>query len=368
MIGFGRWTFGGGDQDSEWDATTSLHRADEDPQAKARPDTVEPLYVENEYHELADAQPHAYDAKGTEEARSPGKQAAGLGHDACEATGASLRAGSEASDASARQKLARDVLGPHRRRANGTKFIKHIFTIVMFGGEGGAVYGAIKLLGEKPLFATFQGASVGATAVVLGFIGREFKHLQAARSRQIPAEEMSAEQKTFYSFFNGYKSATGIVLLVGLACLLGTFSIALGISELRNDLQGHSAAVAWFCFALAFGVGSFANSYHAADEVADFLEHANNELEQADKKAETKRQAPVIRMHAEAETEHDAIIHRSTSEGKAATKHVLARLWGVLASNPDVAGHGTAPKTATHDANTNGHGNPEQLEIKDVVR
>jgi hypothetical protein len=364
---FGRW-IGSGDSGEEWDATTRLDPGDEEAKAVPRPNTVGELYVEKEYEELAGAQPDAFDANGTAEAMPAAKQTAGLGYDACEATGSSTRASSEAKDVSARSKLARNVLGPHMRRAGRTKLIKNLITFGQFGGEAGAVYGAITHFGEKPMYALFQGISVAATAVVLGFVGREFKHLQAARTRQLPASELTAEQKVFYSFFNGYKGAVQIVLLVGLACMLGTLLIGMGISELRNGTQGHEAAVAWFCFALALGIGSFANYYHAADEVADYLENTDRASENAEKKAETARQAPVIKQHAEAEAEHDAIMHRNISEGKAAAKNVLAKLWKVLSANFGVAGHGTAPDKQSESASTNGHGNPDQLDIESVVR
>jgi hypothetical protein len=364
---FGRWTSGEG-AGEEWDATTRLDPADEEPKAEPRPSTVEKLYVETEYKAIADAQPDAFEARGITEAMPAGKQATGLGHDAGEAIGASSRASDEATDLVGLRKRARNVLGPHRRRAKGTTRIKYLITILQFGGEGGAVYGAIILFGEQPIYALLQGISVAATAVVLGFVGRELKHWQAARTRQ-PASELTEEQEMFYSFFNGYQGAVQIVVLVALACLLGTLSVAFGISELRNGTQGREAATAWFCFAIALGIGSFANYYHAADEVADFLDNLDQQRDEAEQWVKQARQEPVIRQRAEATTEHDEIKRRSILEGKAAAKNVLAKLWNMLAANPLVAGHGTAPtKAPPESSESNGHGNPDQLDMEEILR
>jgi hypothetical protein len=360
-----RWPLIGDDGSDAWDATETLQPADEEPVAKPRPSTVDKLYVEEEYEERASAQPDAYRAVGIQESRRACERAAGEGHAACEAIAASNRASGRAQDATERGRIAAKALKPYRRRPGDAKAMKYIRMVALFVGDGGATFGAIKLLGEEPVYAAFQAISVAMAAITLGLVGREWKHMQAARARMIPFDQLTDEQRIYASHFNGYARAGWFVIIVAMACAAGTASIATGIYALRSATDGEPAALAWLGFAVAFGIASFVNAYDTADEIADVLDEEDSAIDRAEEKAAKVRRDDSIRAHAEAEAERDAIVEQRTAEGKAAQKEVKAKLYKVLGDNPKVAGHGTPPLTLSDLLRMNGH-NPDQLKIKGV--
>lgn len=345
------------DPDDDSDYTEFVPSLDEDPRAFARPANIGTIYVEEEYNQLAEQQPPAYEAKGHEESADAGIRAEGQKHDADMAEAASGRSNERAGVASGQHIKAMVALNPYKRRPRDSKSMKYGRLGLMLFGDVGSIAGAILLLGEEPVYALFQAISVAAAAITLGAIGREIKHLQAARARE--GLDPGDDQAAYRSFFTGKHSGELVVKLVSLASLLGTIVISGSIYALRYDVEGGAAALAFGGFALAFGIASFCNAYDTADEVADFLEDSYADVGKHERDAAAARSVKVIKTRAEAVAERNVTVARNKAEGEAAKAGAFVKLFRVLVKSANVVGHGHPPAPSGGEFENNGH-NPHQ--------
>jgi hypothetical protein len=351
MPGIG-WSIIRNNGDDDDDTLSTFIKPADETHAEPRPNEIDRFYLEIEYEHAETEQPLAYDSKAEVEARPFASRSAELGHDADMAIRASERADKNAATTRQRSETAHDVLSPYVRRPTDAKTMKYLRWILLFGGDIGAISGALLVFGESLVNAALQATSIAAAAVTLGAVGREVRYLLAARWRHKEPDELSEQEQQFAVFFAGPNSGEVVVRLVTLACAIGTIAVAIGIIALRQATE--EAGLTFGCFALAFGLASFYNSFDTADDVAELLDNERANVKKAERSAEESRKVSVIGRRAAADAEVVSIRAANKAAGESAAAAIRRLCYKALGESPGVAGNGTASTAIKENGKTNG--------------
>lgn len=303
------------------------------------------LHVEAKYENLAEEQRHLFKGEGETQARLASAEAEAL-RKAAEAQ--DVRAGEQQKLLAASEphvELARRVLRPLVVRPPDDRRRYHLTIWGLLAGDVAGISGAAIALGEIVWLAVAQAVSVAVAMIAVGCIAAEMRRSREARKRQ--RDDLTDDERVFAPLFTGEDPGERIARYVVFGALGSVALVGGGIFALRSVTDGLLGGVVFGLLATAIALGSWANSYTHADEVADKLEayevSFRNDLKQHQRQAsggpreEQARQAEIAQT---IRAEHAAL-------GEAAYRRVRAAGFEALVANPAVAGHGRlAAKTS----------------------
>lgn len=331
-------------------------RPGDEAHAISRPDSVDKFHAESQTEEGAKEQKELYEGNAESEAAAPEKAAAELSHQAEKAEKASDRKDDLAAGETERFGSDLKALRHLCRRRPHAILVYWLVRVLLILGDVAGASGAILLLGEQPFNAFAQATSVAVSAVVLGVVGTEVRHRVAAKARQKPLEALTEEEEARASFFTGPDSFGTAIKILALVFIAGVAAIVGGIFTLREAAEGQEVAIAFGCFAFALCLASFLNSYEAACEISDFLAGGHSRLKGFEKEAAKASTDPVVARHSGAEAEVRSIRAHNKAEGAAAGHGLWCEMYGEFQGNPEVFGHGTAPRTRKGERKGNSRG------------
>ncbi|MGH8907679.1 MAG: hypothetical protein ACRD0K_14445 [Egibacteraceae bacterium] len=309
--------------------------------AQVAPDIA--LYPIEKYHHLADEQLALHTAEGERHAGPHFAQAEALGP-AAEAQDLRCKVQAERVKSTSRTLGDADlVLSPYVTRPRHAHLRYWIWVLILLGGDVAGIAGSAINSGEVIWLAVTQALAVAATAIVVGHLATEVKHLKLRRERAKPAVELTEQEKPYAVLFRGPDSSEFIIKLVVIFGLLTVLLTSAGILTLRAYTDGALPGLVFGFLAGAVSLGSWANSYTHADDIADRLEVYRANFVAAKKEhAALSNGGPRAdqRKHAELA---DSLYEASREAGLAAAARMAAAGVEVLINNPAVAGHGKGP-------------------------
>jgi len=219
------------------------------------------------------------------------------------------------------------------------------FVLLMFGDAAG-VFGASILWGELIPTAIGQALAAGAAAVAAGWVGADVRERRDAKARAALAssgklrKQLRRRYPSLFAPVPLERDTYGVLLAVAVVIVI---CLGAAIFALRAAVE--ASLLAGFIFgglAVATALGSFINSWHHADQVADLLDRYSALYENAVREQQALDTASVIsrRGAAKQRAAQQQAYHETL--GNAAMQHVLALKYGVHRRNPEVFGHGTA--------------------------
>lgn len=194
--------------------------------------------------------------------------------------------------------------------------------------------------------------------IAVGTIAAEVRRSREARKRI--KDDLTEFERPFASLFMGPdtgEAAVRYVVYGGLGCVALVMG---GIFALRSATDGSLGGLVFGFLATAIALGSWANSYTHADEVADKLEafeeayvkdlERHEQLASGGPREEQARQAEIAR----------SVREEYKDRGKAASERVLAAGFEAMLANPAVAGHGRSQGAA--EPGSRGQGRVQEVE------
>jgi hypothetical protein len=342
----GYTTVGSGTNLLEHPESIALQRVDE-AAAVAQPDALtNRLWVEHEMDELEREQSPAWVATGEEAARPSTVGAAEL--DAAK-SGDERIVGTHTPllEHAAQQVIAAEAaLAPFRRRAGG-KAIHYLIKIALVFGDAVGVTLLSVNLGDIPALSGLMAVSAATAAVTAGLVGSEFRRMQSAEQRARQPEALTPAQQPYAHLFSGVQSGK-IVRIMACAAATAAALIAVAIFAGRAEVEGALVGGLYGGIALAVALASFVESYMFADDIADHLASLSKTYDREVKRHRQLSGAQAMRQHLGLSAQAKSISREHELRGKAAQDHVRATKFGVLRSNPGVAGHG--PRTQLPEA------------------
>jgi len=319
----------------------TLQRVD-DAATVVRPTGVKATWVEQEYDELESEQAPLWAASGTEESREAAIEAAGLTPAASAAE--RLLSGHAAVLEQAETRLidTTEALAPFRRRPVRSKLWHYAIKGGLLCGDIAGISTAAIWMGEIPAIAIVMSTSAAIATVVAGLTGTEVRDHRAGLRRRREAETLTEKQSAFQHLFTGIDDGKHIVkAMLGVSVAVGSI-IAASIFALRATIEGPLVGLVYGGIALAIAAASFIESYMYADEVADQIDHAENDYAKALIRHTKLAASEPWKQREEKTTEATSINSEHSARGKAAQDRLRALKWGILRRNPGVVGHGPA--------------------------
>jgi hypothetical protein len=316
-------------------------RPTETAEAQPMPDTVEKLWVAEEYDQRGYEQIHLHAAEGLSLARPDQIKAASLTDRVAvvrDLTAMSRETCKALHEGHLRTEKA---LRPYVRRPHGAKTLYYVVMSALLLGVVAGISGALILRGEVVYLALAQSISAAFATVVSGFIGRDIRDLERHHYRRRDPYGLPAELKEFWHLFQGSKPAgerivRQVVLLAGfLALFIGTAIFALGAA-----VGGFAGGAVFGLFALAICLGSFVNAYMFADDVADLIDTTARAARKAAKDVNRLSKTRDLKEQNSAAASAESIKAEYDKRGSAALTQFQALKYLIHRNNPQVAGHG----------------------------
>jgi hypothetical protein len=244
-----------------------------------------------------------------------------------------------------------DVVGDaYVRRHPRERHWYHLRMAFLLLGDLVGVAGGAIILGEIPYLAVLQAMAAAVAAITSGLLASEIKDSRLARQRRRDVESLPDEHKRYAHLFQGPDAGEYLVKLMVFGSLTIVVLLGIGILMLRSTTEGAAAGVVFGMIAVAVAIGSWVNTYHYTDELADKVEaaeeHAHRTSDHHQKLMAMPARATVAKALATAES-----IEKEYGElGWAAHNRVMATVYAWHAGRANIFGHGHAPAQAAAKA------------------
>jgi hypothetical protein len=311
--------------------------------ALAGPDSVDQLWVEQEYDELTQEQMRQWEASGEIASRPAQRSAAGLGMQADVDEWLTSTHAEVVQAAQDRLLRTLSALSAHRRRAKGMKVWYRLAKLCFVLGDAAGFASAAIWLGEAVEIALTLGVSAAVATVAAGLIGVEIRDHRDRQRRHRPPDSLAEHELPFAHLFTKDDPGSGLLRRVVTISAMTTGMIGLGIGALRASVDDPLIGSIFAGIALAVAGGSFLVSYAGADVVGDLIDHAEADYAAAVRTHQRLSTANGSRERAEAMAEAASVTSEHAQRGQAAADHVRALKARILRQNPHVAGHGPSP-------------------------
>lgn len=213
---------------------------------------------------------------------------------------------------------------------------------LLLGDLVGVAGGAI-ILGEIPWLAVLQAMAAAVAAITSGLLASEIKDSRLARQRRRDPKSLPDEHKRHAHLFQGPDDGEYLVRMMVFGSLTIIVLLGIGIFMLRSSTEGSAAGVVFGMIAIAVAMGSWVNTYHYTDELADKVEQAEHHAHRTTQYHQKLMALPARGIVAKAEATAKSLEKEYEDLGWAAYRRVMATVYGWHAARPTIFGHGMAP-------------------------
>jgi hypothetical protein len=237
-----------------------------------------------------------------------------------------------------------DVVGDaYVRRHPRERHWYHIRMVFLLLGDLVGVAGGAIILGEIPWLAVLQAMAAAVAAITSGLLASEIKDSRLARKRKRDPNSLPDEHKSHAHIFQGPDAGECLVKLMVYGSLTIIVLLGIGIFMLRSTTEGADAGVVFGMIAIAVAMGSWVNTYHYTDELADHVEQAEEHAHRTTEHHRNLMAMPARAIVAKALATAKSIEKEYEELAQAAYRRVLATVIAFQASRPAIYGHGWAP-------------------------
>jgi hypothetical protein len=317
---------------------------DESPEFHPRSDAAGTTYVEEMGRIRAEEQLNQYRALGENLAR-PFKEQADEHRDAAEQEARLIENHQPLVElATSKYHHLVDVVGDAlvRRHPRERYWYHGRMGFLLLGDLVGVAGGAI-ILGEIPWLAVLQAMAAAVAAITSGLLASEIKDSRLARQRRRDPKSLSDDQKRHAHLFHGPDDGEFLVRVMIFGSLTIVVLLGIGIFMLRSSTEGLAAGVVFGMIAVAVAMGSWVNTFHYTDELADKVEQAEEHSHRTTRYHQKLMALPARSIVAKAEASAKSIEKEYEDLGWAAYRRVVATVYGWHAARPTIFGHGMAP-------------------------
>ena len=325
----------------------SLQRIDE-AAAVGRPANVGITHAEREFNALAEEQLVSWPAEAEAAARPARLSASRVAPAAEAADFVTAEHQKELTRARDARQHALETLLPFVRRPPHDNARYWAGWVVLGLGDTVGVWGAAISLGEIPELAFGQALATGFAAVTAGLVGGEVRALAQAKSRRRDPDELTENERRYRRLFEGVEPEVPVLKIASGVAASVIALVAGSVFALRALTEGAMAGLVFGGLATATMLASFISSFIHADEVADLLDHYEQEHRRAIKGYRKASKAKPLQVSGASTAEADSIEREYGRRALAAANKVEACKQRMLRRNPQVVGHGdvTQPVTA----------------------
>lgn len=322
----------------------SVIALDESPKFHPRPAEAGTSYVEQMGRARAEEQLNRYRALGENQARPYKKKAAAHREQAERETRLIDEHQRIVEKAIEKFETLLDVVGDGLVRRHPRERYWYLLRMLflLLGDLVGVAGGAI-ILGEIPWLAVLQAMAAAVAAITSGLLASEIKDCRLARQRRRDPKSMLGEHKRHAHLFQGPDDGEYLVRMMVFGSLTIAVLLGIAIFMLRSSTEGTAAGWVFGMLALAVAMGSWVNTYHYTDELADKVEQAENHVHRTTRYHQKLMALPCRGIVAEAEATAKSIEKESEDLAWAAYRRVMATVYGWHAARPTIFGHGMAP-------------------------
>jgi len=317
---------------------------DESPEFHPRPSDAGISYVEQMGRVRAEEQLNHYRALGENQARPYKERVASHREEAERETRLIDEHQPIVEKAIEKFETLLDVVGDGLvRRHPRERYWYHLRMLFLLLGDLVGVAGGVIILGEIPWLAVLQAMAAAVAAITSGLLASEIKDSRLARQRRRDPKSMPDEHKRHAHLFHGPDDGEYLVKMMILGSLTIVVLLGIAIFMLRSSTEGTAAGWVFGMIAIAVAMGSWVNTYHYTDELADKLEQAENHVHRTIRYHQKLMALPCRGIVAEAEVTAKSIEKEYEDLAWAAYRRVTATVYGWHAGRPTIFGHGMAP-------------------------
>jgi len=323
--------------------TLSVVPLDEAPEFHPRPATAGTTYVEELGKFRAEEQLNHYRALAENLAR-PFREQAGEYREAADREARLIDDHEPIVEmAMSKYHLLLDVVGDALvRRHPRERYWYHGRMLFLLLGDLVGVAGGAIILGEIPWLAVLQAMAAAVAAITSGLLASEIKDCRLARQRRRDPKSLPAEHKRHVHLFQGPDDGEYLVRMMVFGSLTIIVLLGIGIFMLRSSTEGAAAGVVFGMIAIAVAMGSWVNTYHYTDELADKVEQAENHARRTTEYHQKLMALPLRGIVAKAEASAKSIEKEYEDLAWGAYRRVMATVCGWHAARPTIFGHGMA--------------------------